>query len=250
MASLHNVFRRRSFHAVAIDEMNTFRFLPALVRPIETQDPRLEAFEDYASAISTIPYNVRDVPKSDLTKYLQFTYQYQKTGSGFDSLPSSFIATWKLRANPSEFLSENFHAQIASPSTMITRREGTLMEHAVALCSMLVGRGANAFVAIGTIKRRCYIWVIEISPNTDEDTPMEKRGRTADTGEDMHDIQHYDTFIYTTIVDGEEDSDVFRKGEFEKREQVKDVVEKNKSFVVTHYDLVTGEFVLYIWETQ
>lgn len=45
-------------------------------------------------------------------------------------------------------------------------RKGTLLEHAILLCGLFLGRGVNAYVAIGKTKSRPYCWVVTIEPNT------------------------------------------------------------------------------------
>jgi hypothetical protein len=130
LLSLRRVFRRRTFNAVALDEYNTFRLLPAFLRPIKNQDPRIATPNELCRAISCIPFKSYNPPVSEVTKHLNFLFQNSKSPMAFDSLPSSSISSIKLKSSPAEVLTENFQyfiifiicsVQFSSPSSMIAR---------------------------------------------------------------------------------------------------------------------------------
>lgn len=240
MQSIRGFFKRRSFNAIALDELNTFRLLPALLRPLVLQDPRIESQADLCMAISSIPFKNRELTVSEKTKHLLFVHQYEQR-EGFDSSPSSYVASWKVKANPAEMISESFYAQFASPSAMISRREGTLMEHAMAFCSMLLGIGVNAYVAIGRIKKRRYIWVIVIHVKK-IDEQEKRKTRYADTDEDVAvDLSQLDFVSYESAGK----KYVFKKKRFALLSLVDEVNAKNSKLVVTHYDIATGKAFLF-----
>ena len=235
LQSLRSVFRRRIFHAVSLDEFNTFRLLPALLRPMQTKDPRTETHLQICAAVSTIPFKTRDVPPSEVTKHLNFIHQRRENSLGFDALSSSYVAAWKVKANPPDLISENFHTQFSSPSAMLARREGSLMEHAMLLCSLLLGIGANAYVAIGNIKRRCYIWVIVIYSKREQDKVI-KRSHFADTGSDESKISQFDQYTQGSNTGKQ----TFHRQQFERFKLVNDIKTKNNDFIITHYDAASG----------
>lgn len=210
------------------------------MRPLKIQDPRIENHIQLCEAVASIPFKSHDVPTSEVTKHLNFVHRHRQLNHGFDALPSSFVAAWKVKANPAELVSENFHVQFSSPSTMMGRREGTLMEHAMALCSMLLGLGANAYVAIGNIRKRTFIWVVVIYPKTEQDKVV-KRSRYADTGDDEDQVlSDFDFYTYK----GTRYNETFYKQDFERLDLVNEVKAKNDELIISHYDVVSGMVLL------
>jgi hypothetical protein len=170
------------------------------------------------ASLSNIPFKKKTVPLSDYTCSLR-ELQNVRESVGFDSLPSNQVAAWTIAASPPDFLSENFFAQISSPSCMISRREGSILEHAMALCSLLLGKGENAYVAIGNVKKRCYVWVI-VFKSRQEMNGLMRKNRMADTEEEEIEVLQNGTYIYGSL-DSSESFNVQDFERFSKTETIK-----------------------------
>ncbi|KAI9204569.1 uncharacterized protein BJ171DRAFT_504703 [Polychytrium aggregatum] len=166
--SLRKPFRRRIFNTIALDETNNFRFLSALVHRLDfhSKDPELAA-----RAVAAIPYESRRVPSSPVSQSYQSLLSIAETENLDRSEPPPWnsIAGWRTQLNAPAMACLNIHERINSPSTMIIRKRGNLMEHAVLLCGLLIGMGKNAFVALGKAKKRPYAYVVTIDPAPRED---------------------------------------------------------------------------------
>lgn len=246
---LRQIFRRRAFHAVVLDEFNTFRFLPALLRnpfsltvlgPIKNHDPRIYSVDELCKSLSTIPFKNKVTPESELTGQLR-TFKASRALEGFDSLTSNQSAAWSLAASPPDFLSENFFAQMSSPSSMIARREGSLLEHAIGLCSMLLGKEENAYVAIGNVRKRCYIWVIIVMAKVEADQ-LEKKNRMAYTEQDEYDMNQDAKYTYGSP----ESTESFNVNDFERFSKTESIRGLNSGLVIFHYDTATGKRFQYV----
>ena len=206
--------------------------------PIEIHDPRINSVNDLCASFSAIPFTNKKVPVSRLTKQLwalQIATDHESS-NGFDSLQSNQVAAWTVAANPPDFLSENFFAQISSPSCMLSRREGSLMEHAMAFCSMLIGRNENAYIAIGNVKKRCYIWVVVFKLKTEHNHTVQKQRKIC--SEDEDNIVGEQSAIYTY---GPANSrETFAAEDFELFSKIKEVRQINGDLDVLHFDTATG----------
>jgi hypothetical protein len=122
-----------------IDEFNTFRFLPAFVMPIISDG--FQTMNEIADAVSSIPYEHPVViPQWPAQENIYF-----------DTLPgqSHRLAAYKTQLPPGSFATDTFFNQVSSPSAVIARRRGSVLEHAILLCSLFCGKGIDAYVAIG-----------------------------------------------------------------------------------------------------
>ncbi|KAG9393909.1 C2 domain [Carpediemonas membranifera] len=59
----------------------------------------------------------------------------------------------------------------ANPAMVLTAQKGTLWERAILLCSLLLGQGVDAYVALGHSNRRRTVWVVTF------ETPAEREER-------------------------------------------------------------------------
>ncbi|KAJ3187590.1 hypothetical protein HK101_009343 [Irineochytrium annulatum] len=227
-------FRRRVFNTLGLDENNVIRPLTSFVRPVTMHDTRLFTPQDAAMAVSRIPYIIPIVPRSTATKRLMALHMSAAEEKVVDNslmTDSTAIAGWMLCQNPHSVATENFYGQISSPQTMLLSRRGSLIEHSLLLCGLLLGMGFKAYVAIGKVKRRPYVWVVTINPITVRE----------DTG-------NFDEFAPCKIsyyYSDENPSVEFQRSEFANLRDAIKAQEANKRFKVVHWDALT-ELIDYI----
>lgn len=197
--------------------------------------------DDLCKSLSTIPFKSKIVPVSDLTSQLRAAHVTRDIPTGFDSLASNQVAAWCLAASPPDFLSENFFPQMSSPSCMIARREGTLLEHAIAFCSILLGMEENAYVAIGNVKKRCYIWVIILKPKVESSQLTQEH-----ISSEKFEMDQNSTYTYGSS----ESRQSFRVEDFTIFSKTESIRKFNDSTVVLHYDIATGNHFQYVPEKK
>ncbi|KAJ3108067.1 hypothetical protein HDU97_002302 [Phlyctochytrium planicorne] len=222
-------FRRRTFNTLALDENNTIRPLTSFIRPISMHDEYIITPQDAAVAVARIPYQLPTVPRSEHSRRLLSLHlssaEEEKITDG-ELSDSIAVAGWPLKNAPHGIATENFYAQISSPQTMLLSKRGSLIEHAILLCNLLLGMGFQSYVAIGKVKRRPYVWVVTINNVTDRD-----------------ESQPLDDFAPCNITyeaGGDNTSVVFQRRNFKKIKEAMDAQEANKKYKVVHWDPLTG----------
>ncbi|KAI9327055.1 hypothetical protein BDR26DRAFT_876141 [Obelidium mucronatum] len=165
---LRTPFRRRTFHTFILNELNQIVPLTTLIRPIfiTNSTVSMESPQDVAREISRIPYYTAIVTRSKKTEILISKHLSDAQEECLDradrTLDGQSVVGWISQHNWTLSATQNFFAQVASPQTMLLQRKGTLLEHAMLLCNMLLGMGMPSYVAIGQAKKRPYVWVISI----------------------------------------------------------------------------------------
>jgi hypothetical protein len=192
------------------------------------ENNRLKTLDEIAEAVAYIPYEPPIVaPQFGNQAFLLNQNEH-------------LLASWKTKGKcPGGFATETFMKQVASPSTMLVRRRGSLIEHAIFLCSLFRGKNVNAFVALGEVKHRPYAWVLTIIHRSDLESYfgsnsglIEEQWNKRNRALDLDSIEY------------KEDSEtvLFRKQEFLKSKQVKEEAEFVKDHVVIHWDPLTGNW--------
>ncbi|KAI8846663.1 hypothetical protein BC829DRAFT_261294 [Chytridium lagenaria] len=223
-------FRRRTFNTLALDENNTIRPLTSFVRPITMHDECIVTPQQAAVAVARIPYQLPVVPHTEASRRLISLHvsaeEEERIGEG-EITDSAATAGWPLRYAPHGLATENLFAQIAAPQTMLLARRGSLMEHAILLCGLMLGMGFQSYVAIGKVKRRPYVWVVTVNPVFDRDVS-----------------QPVDEFVPCNITfestNNAHPPIVFRRTEFKKIKEAMEAQEVNKKFKIVHWDPLTG----------
>ena len=137
--TLKLLFPTRNYSMILLDEYNKFRFLPAFVKPIDDLGKEMEYLDDIARAVASIPFEqTRLAPQWGTQEVIA------DHGERVD-----YLASWLTAGKPGTYATETFVSQIAQPSSVLIRRRGNLIEHALILCSTFRGRHVNAYVAIG-----------------------------------------------------------------------------------------------------
>lgn len=117
----------------------------------------MKSLGDIAIAVAQIPFKTWVIPSSGSLKIEnnndEEAHLYSRGHSGHSGGAGA--------GNPGN-MTNSFHAPITSTSSMILNRRGTLMEHAILLCGLFLGRGVNAYVAVGWAKSRPFVWVVTI----------------------------------------------------------------------------------------
>ncbi|KAJ3325057.1 hypothetical protein HDU76_013262 [Blyttiomyces sp. JEL0837] len=231
---LRTPFRRRTFHAFILDENNTICPLTSCVRPIIMHDHRVSTPREAAIAVSCVPYQLGATSRSDISEkmisqHLAASEEMVIRKLEASQLDGGAVAGWHLRFAPQIYATENFFAQVSSPQTMLMRRRGSLFEHALLLCGLLLGMGLQSYVAIGKVKRRPYIWVITI-------TPAKKQ--------DLQDDLEFDDFTPCSIsyYSPEDDSlpITYDRTQFKLIDEAIAIQDANRKYKVTHWDPLTG----------
>jgi hypothetical protein len=119
--ALSDIFTRRKFNAIAIDEFGIFRLLPCFVRSLPCTDPTIKSLGDLAISVAQIPFKTWVIPSSGSPKYEgdhndEEAHLYTrgctgKSGGSGAGAPGN--------------LTNSFHAPIISPATMILNRRGS-----------------------------------------------------------------------------------------------------------------------------
>ena len=138
-----------------LDENNKLVSLSSLIRPIVIYNPEIQTAKDAAIAVSRIPYDFNIVARSEKTLALMKQHLSsidEEKAIKWDANTGIQISKCLLRNSPHLLATDNYFAQVASPQTMILKKCGSLLEHAILLCGLLLGKGINSFVALGTSK--------------------------------------------------------------------------------------------------
>eukprot|EP00698_Gefionella_okellyi_P022242 TRINITY_DN7343_c0_g1_i1.p1 TRINITY_DN7343_c0_g1~~TRINITY_DN7343_c0_g1_i1.p1 ORF type:complete len:1029 (+),score=195.06 TRINITY_DN7343_c0_g1_i1:94-3180(+) len=149
---LSSRFPTRYIQLLGIDEYNVFRPLPCFLTPIKSAVKIADKLAAMVAGIPTIDDD--DVP---------------------DRKP----------ALPCERILPTF--QTCSPSLMMYRGNGTVFEHALLLCDLLLGMGLDAYVCLGGGLGTRHAWVITIRDPDLEDGASSANSSAPDTPEpDTH----------------------------------------------------------------
>jgi hypothetical protein len=219
---LKNLFPTRNYYLILLDEFNTFRFLSAFVTKIPADN--FDKLEEISSAVSSLPFEQPIVvPQWSTQEFIQTNENVQKNP----------LASFKLRVSPGGYATETFISQVSSPSTILVRRSGSLIEHAILLCSLFLGKDVQAFVAIGESNNRPYAWVITIIPNDKLDI--------VSTNTSSNPNQTINTSMFFQNVKYNDDNDhQFVNNEFLKYEQVERNLIFYNNYTVLHWDPISG----------
>jgi hypothetical protein len=214
-------------------------------------EKRISTPKEAAIAVANIPYHLGIVHRSENSKKMisqYLTSAEEEALSHSEGCESLTVAGWPLRYNPAMDATENFYSQISSPQTMLIKRKGSLMEHAILLCGLLQGMGCHAYIAVGRsmyidtlllitvvilylstlVKRRPYVWVVTISNVSSED-----------------DEEMADEFTPCTIsyyVNDEQPPITYQRTQFKCMGDAVKVQESNKYLKVVHWDPLTGSY--------
>ncbi|KAJ3222617.1 hypothetical protein HK099_002087 [Clydaea vesicula] len=143
---LRESFKRRSFNVIAMDENENFRFLPCFITPTKCHKNNSNLAE-LATAVSNIPLWHKILPFSPETTRLS---KFSEQNLDEDEEENKFfwsnlnLGVNKLKTVAANYCTHNFYSKVDSPSRA----------------------GANAYVAIGKLKTRPYVWVVTIEDNT------------------------------------------------------------------------------------
>lgn len=227
--ALRTPFRRRTFNTFLLDEHNFFCPLTSFVRPIVMHDERFQSARDAALAVSRIPFQMdvsimTEVTKQTMSQLLEVCEE-ERLEAVDEMFGNDAVSGWILGAQPANYATENFFAQVSSPQTMIMRRKGSLLEHASLLCGLFLGMGFQSYVAIGKVKRRPYVWVVTISEKTTLNSV------------DME----FDDFVpckLTFPTDG--DPVEFTRSNFKWIREARNIQKENTKHRIVHWDPLTG----------
>ncbi|KAJ3267309.1 hypothetical protein HDU77_000022 [Chytriomyces hyalinus] len=161
-------FRRRKFHTFALNEFNKLVPLTTLVTPMQIPEHGLSIKTpiDAAVEVARIPYYPSMVGRSRETDQLISLNLSDKEEESLvlsdQSVEAQTLAGWHAQYPWGLAATHNFYGHVASPQTMLLQRRGTLLEHAILLCNLLLGMGLPSYVAIGRVKQRPYTWVVTL----------------------------------------------------------------------------------------
>nr|KAJ3418284.1 hypothetical protein HK105_000098 [Polyrhizophydium stewartii] len=261
---LKSLFPHRIFKFVVLDEYNSFKFLPSLLRPIKLLDSRLATPSDIAAAVACIPFKPQIVTPSERTRRIQEqdhrtrsihnqqmsasgtvsnaagssaigggmigTARSAGDGSELHASESMTLSAWYFKGNPAAFATETFFGQVASPSSMLLARAGSLLEHACFLCSAFLGRQMNAFVAVGEVKRRPYVWVVTIASRSELSDSLADAMRKE--RQIISKVKYYIDELETTVT--------FERQKFLKLQAITAAQQFKEKHLVLHWDPLTG----------
>ncbi|KAJ3211817.1 hypothetical protein HDU82_004805 [Entophlyctis luteolus] len=242
-------FRRRYFPTIALNEFNQFVPLTSLVTrlTLPVGSTAIKTPSDACMEVARIPTFVGNVERSKETmklmaKHLSDAEESRISNADF-TLELKNVAGWSRQHFWANSATHNFFGQVASPQTMLLRRKGTQLEHAILLCNLLIGLNMPSFIAIGkgdmlcsyqftdkslsTVKRRPYVWVVSILKSNHPDY--------CTTSNDFDDFSPY-TITYEGM---DQDSVVFHRKNFRQMSDSAKRQNKNKELTVIHWDPVT-----------
>ncbi|KAI8915769.1 hypothetical protein EDD86DRAFT_3982 [Gorgonomyces haynaldii] len=213
---LRELFRHRHFRFIGVDEFKQFRFLTSFVQSINPKVLGLNNMLEIASAVADIPYLG---PRVNHTMHERFH-------------GSTLISSWNTKGVVGSYVSETFYEPIGSPATMIGRRYGSLQEHAILLCSLFKGLGVKAYVTVGEIKRRRYIWVTTIT---------EREKATELIGLDVSPAKENELYQQTQFYDDHGGEPVTFDGfGFKKKDTVQSNAQFRRVYDVLQWDPISG----------
>ncbi|KAI9309973.1 hypothetical protein DFJ73DRAFT_968909 [Zopfochytrium polystomum] len=232
--ALRATFSRRTYPTFFLDEHNIIHPATAFVRPIVMHDPRVASPKSAALAVAQIPFRSDPIAPTGATRDARDgcasgcgvrAVEAGLAGAVVD-LPICAVGGWERSASLHSRATECFFGMMNCPQTMIMRRSGSLMEHAILLCGLLLGLGLQAYVAVGKVKRRPYVWVVTITPKTS-----------------THATEAVDDFAPCTISYFASDNDppvVFFRSKFKHFEEARAIQDVNNRYRIIHWDPLTG----------
>ncbi|KNE70630.1 hypothetical protein AMAG_15386 [Allomyces macrogynus ATCC 38327] len=153
--SLHQLFPRRNFAILGLDESNIFRPLTSFVCPFKFSSTHTR--HDLARFVAQIPFYAPWTPFSETTHR-----QLAKLSAKVANLLHHSTQPLANGYGEPVICAESRSSQIATPASMVARGFGSLMEHAILLCSLFLGHGSDAFVAVGTHHGMHRVWVVTV----------------------------------------------------------------------------------------
>ncbi|KAI9218995.1 hypothetical protein BC828DRAFT_387180, partial [Blastocladiella britannica] len=178
MDTTRQLFPRRNFAILALDESNTFRPLTCFLRPLKlpNQPQEKPSRHELARYVAHIPCYSPWTPLSDATH------------RALSKLPSAVANTLHHGTQPLAdayltpvTVAESRFTQVATPASMVARGFGSVMDHAVLLCSLFLGAGSDAYIAFGAIRGRHAVWVVTIDVISPEDQHQHHHHQTPDS---------------------------------------------------------------------
>jgi len=156
-STLYTVFKNRMFPVIALNENNNFVFLPCLLTPISY---KYDTKEKIARFVSLIPSSTDMLPISDESRKILSSFSAINISKLYYYIPneSSSIQFYSTSITP--YNTDSFFRQFNSPNTVLFKRRGSLFEHCMILCDLFLGIGCDAYIAVGKLKYRPYMWVI------------------------------------------------------------------------------------------
>ncbi|KAI8616421.1 hypothetical protein BC830DRAFT_201968 [Chytriomyces sp. MP71] len=226
---LYVPFRRRDYQTFTLDEYNRFIPLNSLIKPMRI--PTIQTPTEAATEVARIPYYCSITDRSrqteELISFLLNDKQEETLIRADQSMEKRTLCGWNNQYSWTVAATYNLYAQVSTPHTMIIQRRGTLLEHAVFLCNLLLGIGIPSFVALGKVKQRPYAWVVTII-HPEQDLFSER--------EDV-DMFRSCTISYSN-VDGEQIG--YQRSQFRQAVAAARAQEGNRTVQVIHWDPVTG----------
>jgi hypothetical protein len=118
--ALRDIFARREFNAIGMDETGSFRLLPCFVRPLPCSDPSFKSLGDIAISVAQIPLKTWVIPASNSPK---FESNHNDEEAHLFTRGSTGLAGGAGTGIPGN-QTNSFHSPILSPSSMILNRRG------------------------------------------------------------------------------------------------------------------------------
>ncbi|KAI9188925.1 Centrosomal protein of 76 kDa [Blastocladiella emersonii ATCC 22665] len=217
LESTVQLFPRRDFAILGLDETNTFRPLTSFIMPIQFGSTRYTRHE-LAHCVSRIPLysawtGFSDATHRQLSKLS--TTIANRLHHSTQPLSDAFLEP--------VICAESRFTQIATPATVVARGFGSLMDHAILLCSLFLGMGSDAFVAIGNAQGKHHVWVVT----------MDRQPHYP--GEPAHDPVPPPLYVRRMSSSGGLDRDLFLW-----RGKLDEITAGNAKLEVKHWDLVSG----------
>ncbi|ORZ35634.1 hypothetical protein BCR44DRAFT_37706 [Catenaria anguillulae PL171] len=219
--STHHLFPRRNYAVLALDECNTFRTLSSFLCPIRLGGKYTR--HDIANYVARIPF------------YSSWTAFSDTTHRQLSKLTSAIANKLHHSTQPlsDSFLhpvvcAESRFTQVATPGSLVSRGFGSVLDHAILLCSLFLGAGHDAYLAIGTTYGKHTVWVITIDRRKHSHPVF-----SADIVEDTPTNNHSNAF--------RGGSSPFDPHAFLQRSKLEAVQRANAQLVVQHWDPMQGK---------
>jgi hypothetical protein len=107
---------------------------------------------------------------------------------------------------------------------------------------MLLAAGENAYVAIGNVKKRSYIWVIIVKTKAEADQKLKQKILLPYIENDDNELNTAAAYIYESL----ESRESFNVKDFERFERTKNIREVNNGLAVIHCDAASGKCFQYV----
>ncbi|ORY66769.1 hypothetical protein LY90DRAFT_667933 [Neocallimastix californiae] len=158
-SNLYSVFKNRMFSVIGLNENNNFVFLPCLLTPISYV---YKTKEEIARFVSLIPSSTDILPISDESRNILSSFSAINISKLYYYIPNESSAIQFYSTSITPYNTDSFFRQFNSPNTILFKKRASLFEHCMILCDLFLGIGLDAYVAIGKLKHRQYMWVIVI----------------------------------------------------------------------------------------